>query len=208
MSEFTTELLTKESFESVDTKVTTSSNQTQTRKARNVPTFYRKKSSSFTIYVKTLTSLTTLTGKTINLKVKPNDTIASLKEKIETAEGYPHDQQHLMLFNQRLENDKSISDYHLQAKSVIYLVVRIPGTMQIFLKTMKGKNLTLDVLATQTVDDLKLQIEHKEGIPPHEQRLIFAGKELAVAKKTLSEYNISKESTVHLVVRVDGGESL
>jgi len=151
----------------------TSFNQTQTRKVRSVPAFYRKKSSSFTVYVKTMTSMSTLSTKTISLKVKPSDTIVSLKQKIETKEGYPLEQQHLILLNQRLENNKSISDYDLQPKCIIHLIVRVEGTMQIFLKTMKGKHVALDVLPTQTIDEMKKQIEFKEGIT-HMSNVLFS----------------------------------
>ncbi len=57
---------------------------------------------------------------------------------------------------------------------------------------------------TETVESLKAKIYEKEGIPANEQRLIFAGKELNEGK-TLGEYNIQKESTVHMVLRLRGG---
>ena len=128
-------------------------------------------------------SVQPMTGETIKLEVELNDSIESVKMRIQEILGLPPDQQILFFNNNPLKNYGILSDYNIQHESTLFLLSLI------FVKLQSGKTISLPLYPGCTVEDIKQLIQNQEGILPEQQRLTFEGKELE-SDATLEYYNI------------------
>lgn len=143
------------------------------------------------------------TGKIRNFEVKASDTIREIKVKIQEKDGFNPDHQSLLFDGEELENEKSLSDYKIRTKSTLHLVLtsdaNLEEQMQIFVRTMDGRTIILNVESSDTIENLKVKIQEKEGVSQHQLQLIFKGKSME-DDKTLLASNIENDSTLYLIL--------
>jgi len=145
---------------------------------------------------------------TIPLEVNLTDTIASIKEKIKEAKGIPVDQQLLIFMGNILEDERTLADYKFHDKSTFHLTTKmVSNKISIKVRSLTGATYDIKISPDATIGELKELTCDLSGIPFDQQRLLFAGNELA-NDKILTDYNIMEGSTVHMVLRLRGGKPI
>ena len=145
------------------------------------------------IYIKALD------GNSITIDIKPSDTIFNIKEKIYEKGGIPPSEQDLFFNRTQLEDAKTLSDYNIHNLSTVNLVI-LPFKIdnKIFVKTLDGRKITLDIQQKDNVLNVKEKLQDKEGIFQNEQKLYYIGRQL-VDDRALNDYYIKNRSILHIV---------
>jgi ubiquitin C len=147
----------------------------------------------------------TLTGKTFEIEIGPDETISDLKNKIFDEQGTPFSLQRLIFSGSRLDDHRTLSSYNIKSQDTVHLVLRLApsGKPMVTVKTLTGKSFQVEAQPVDTISTLKAKIEEASLIPMSQQRLIFAGNELENSRY-VGDYGIVGGSTLHLVLRLAG----
>ena len=141
-----------------------------------------------------------------SFEVKPDFTVQSLKEKIKDKLGIEPNEQTLLFQRGVLQDNIPLFQYDIQEGNVLTLFTYLPikekenELLQLFIKTLIGKEIVLTVEPSLTIQQLKCEIQDKEGVPSNQQRLIFAGAQLEDSR-TLASYNIKTNSNLNMIPR-------
>ncbi|CAL5228979.1 g12213 [Coccomyxa viridis] len=130
-------------------------------------------------------------------------TIGSLKQSLQ-AYGQAQDTHTITFAGLPLDDERTLDSYGIMESSRLHISMRLRGGMMIKVKTLTGKEIEIDIEPSDTIERVKERVEEKEGIPPIQQRLIFAGKQMN-DDKTARDYNIEGGSVLHLVLALRGG---
>ena len=146
---------------------------------------------SLTLHIRTSTL------KRLSLKVEATDTIDYIKSLINKQEDVPPSQQQLMHNGHELEGNRRLTDYNIHGESSLYLV--LPSTVQIFVKDLHGRMIPIDVTLSDTIKSVKDKIYDKEGIPLHQQYLVYNGNALK-DDRTLADYGMQANAIIHCML--------
>ncbi|GKV30178.1 hypothetical protein SLEP1_g39023 [Rubroshorea leprosula] len=150
-------------------------------------------------------SIITQTGKRIGLEVEASDTIGLVKTKIQENENITPNQQRLIYNGQQLEDSRTLEDYKIDEDSIVHLISsqhsQITGSVQIHIKTLTGKNISLNLEPSDTINDVKGMIHARESIPVDQQD-IWMGRKVLENDRTLADYNIGNNCRLYLFSRM------
>lgn len=140
------------------------------------------------------------------MEVEASETVEQIKQKIQDKEGFvPGHQQRLVFDSIQLQDERTLADYNVQNDSTIYVVLQLRGGgMQIFVKTLTGKTITVEVEPSDDVSILRAKLSAKEDIPVDQIRLQFGGRQLEDGR-TCTDYRLDRDGTLHMFVRLRGG---
>ncbi|XP_062605478.1 ubiquitin-like [Saccostrea cucullata] len=130
-----------------------------------------------------------ITERTITLDVNPADSIEDVKAEIERKENIPPYMQILLFLGRPMKNDRSLSYYNVQEESILHLALRLRTDFQIFVEVFPGKTINLVVDPLDTTENVKVEVQNKEGIPVCQQKMIFAERQLE-DELTLADFKV------------------
>lgn len=128
----------------------------------------------------------------------------NIQERIQAKEKVLPDQQKLNLEGKQLDDNRILADFIIRKDSKLNPILSIKGGVQMFIKTLTGKTIILEVERAESVDNIKAKIQEQEGIPINQQRLIYGGK-LLTDEIITPDYFLSERSVIHLVLKLRGG---